>query len=206
MIGHWNFQEWLCMERNFKIYITCKFSDFVVRSLLSADGPYDKSNKVSVRPAKTHISLGIHPVWSESSLSAWRNLKKFLIIIGPLATHWAHSKDSYQTGGMPRLIWVFGGPTLILLVLSCRSSYVGQWPIFHGPMLLPYILKTVWWTDVIVGILDPCDLPDKMYVGQSPTLHGPVILPYILKTIWWINVVLKILIQCDTNIELKLYK
>ena len=33
------------------------------------------------------ISLGIHPFWSESSLSAWRNL-------GALATHWAHSKDS----------------------------------------------------------------------------------------------------------------
>ena len=27
-----------------------------------------------VRPAKTQISLGIRPVWSESSLSAWRKL------------------------------------------------------------------------------------------------------------------------------------
>ena len=40
---------------------------------------------MSMRPAKTQISLGIHPVWSESSLSAWRNL-------GSLATHWAHSE------------------------------------------------------------------------------------------------------------------
>ena len=32
--------------------------------------PHDKTNKVSVRPAKTQISLGIHPVWSESLLSA----------------------------------------------------------------------------------------------------------------------------------------
>ena len=39
-----------------------------------------------VRPAKTQISQGIHPVWSESSLSAWRKL-------GSLATHWAHSED-----------------------------------------------------------------------------------------------------------------
>ena len=39
-----------------------------------------------VRPAKTQISLGIHPVWSASSLSAWRKL-------GSLATHWAHSED-----------------------------------------------------------------------------------------------------------------
>ena len=55
---------------------------------------HDKTNKVIVRPAKTQISLGIHPVWSESSLSAWRKL-------GALATHWAHSEDSDQTGRMP---------------------------------------------------------------------------------------------------------
>ena len=69
-----------------------------------------------MRPAKTQISLGIHPVWSQSSLSAWRQL-------GSLATHWAHSEDSDQTGWMPRLIWVFAGRTVTLLVLSCRGSY-----------------------------------------------------------------------------------
>ena len=41
---------------------------------------HDKTNKVTVCPAKTQISLGIRPVWSESSLSAWRKL-------GSLATH-----------------------------------------------------------------------------------------------------------------------
>ena len=30
--------------------------------------PRDKTNKMTVRPAKTQISLGIHLVWSESSL------------------------------------------------------------------------------------------------------------------------------------------
>ena len=33
------------------------------------------------------------------------------------------SEDSDQTGWMPRLIRVFAGRTLILLVLSCRGSY-----------------------------------------------------------------------------------
>ena len=80
--------------------------------------PRDKTNKVSVRPANTQISLGIRPVWSESSLSAWRNL-------GPLATHWAHSEDSDQTWRMPRLIWVFAGRTANLLVLSRGGSYKG---------------------------------------------------------------------------------
>ena len=53
---------------------------------------------------KIQIGLGILPVWSESSLSAWRKL-------GSLATHWAHSEDSDQTGSMPRMIWVFAGRT-----------------------------------------------------------------------------------------------
>ena len=68
-----------------------------------------KPTKWHVCPAKTQISPGILPVWSESSLSALRN-------IGSLATHWAHSEDSDQTGRMPRLIRVFDGRTLILFV------------------------------------------------------------------------------------------
>ena len=32
-----------------------------------------KPTKWHVRPAKTQISLGIRPVWSEASLSAWRS-------------------------------------------------------------------------------------------------------------------------------------
>ena len=68
------------------------------------------------------ISLGIRPVWSESSLSAWRKL-------GSLATQKAHIKASVQTGRMPKLIWVFAGRTLTLLVLSCRGSN------YRGPEL-----------------------------------------------------------------------
>ena len=63
-----------------------------------------KPTKRHVRQAKTQISLGIRPVWSESSLSAWRKL-------GFLATHWTHSEGSDQTRRMPRLICVFAGRT-----------------------------------------------------------------------------------------------
>ena len=63
-----------------------------------------KPNKWHVRPAKTQISLGICPVWSQSLLSTWRN-------IGPLTTYWANSEDPDQTGQMPWLIWVFAGRT-----------------------------------------------------------------------------------------------
>ena len=79
--------------------------------------PHDITNKMSVRPVKTQISLGICPLWSESLLSAWRKL-------GSLATHWAHSEDSDQTGQMPRLIWVFAGSTVTLLVLSHHLKFL----------------------------------------------------------------------------------
>ena len=45
-----------------------------------------KPTKWHVCPVKTQIKLGIRPVRSKSSLSAWRK-------IGSLATHWAHSED-----------------------------------------------------------------------------------------------------------------
>ena len=50
-----------------------------------------------------------------SSLPAWRKL-------GSLATHYAGSENSDQTGWMPMLIWVFAGRTLTLLVLSWGGS------------------------------------------------------------------------------------
>ena len=76
-----------------------------------------KPTKWHVRPAKTQISLGIRPVWSESSLSAWRNL-------GSLATQKVHSKVSNWTGRIPRLIWVFLLCTATLLALSWGSSFM----------------------------------------------------------------------------------
>ena len=93
--------------------------------------------KTQISLGKTHISLGIRPVWSEFSLFAWR---KF----GSLATDWEHSEDSDQTWWMPRLIWVFAGHTVILLVLSRggwnepshkkRYLSVMRWAIFQISM------------------------------------------------------------------------
>ena len=54
-----------------------------------------KPTKWSLHPAKTQISLAIRPGWSESSLSAWRN-------IGFSVTHWAHTaKTLIRLGGCP---------------------------------------------------------------------------------------------------------
>ena len=107
-------------------YSACKLASSILKrmklktlsfSVILIEPPHDKTNNhVVVHPAKTQISLGIRPVWSESSLSAWRKLWS-------LATHWAHNEGSDQTGQMPRLIWVLAGRTLTLLVLSIGGSY-----------------------------------------------------------------------------------
>ena len=76
-----------------------------------------KPTKRHVRPAKTLISLGICPGWSESLLCAqW-------VAKDPRFLH-ADSEDSDQTGRMPRLIWVFAGRTTTLLVLSRGGSFL----------------------------------------------------------------------------------
>ena len=115
-----------------------------------------KPTKWSVCPAKTQISLGICPVWSESSLSTWRKLWS-------LATHWAHSEDSDQTGRMPRLIWVFTGHTchFIGFVLR-RLSYQFIWA--SSQKLLKTVFQNLikWFTVKILNIWTPencCNYP-----------------------------------------------
>ena len=63
-------------------------------------------------------------------LSAWRKL-------GSLATHWAQSEDSDQTGRMPGLIWVFAGRTVTLLVfvMSRLKCPIQTRYILHGTVL-----------------------------------------------------------------------
>ena len=53
-----------------------------------------KPTKWHVCQVKTQISLGIRPVWSESSLSAWRKL-------GSLATRWVQAKTLIRLGRCP---------------------------------------------------------------------------------------------------------
>ena len=92
-----------------------KLSNYEYELNTTSEPRHDKTNKVSVRPAKTQISLGIRPVWPESSLCVqW-------VAKDPSFLH-ADSEDSDQTGRMPRLIWVFAGRTATLFVLSCRGS------------------------------------------------------------------------------------
>ena len=82
-------------------------------SLSASETRHDKTNKMSMRPAKTQISLGIRPVRSVFACTQW-------VAKHPRFIH-ADSEDSDQT----ERIWVFAERTLTLLVLSCRSSSFG---------------------------------------------------------------------------------
>ena len=77
-----------------------------------------KPKQMTVRPEKTQISLGIRPVWSESSLCAqW--------VVKDPSFLYADSEDPDQTGRMPRRIWVFAGRTchFVGFVMSRPKCY-----------------------------------------------------------------------------------
>ena len=91
-----------------------------------------KTNKIECALNEDSDQTGHLPPWSESSLTAWRKL-------GSLATHWVHSKDSDQTGRMPRLIWIFAGCTchfvgfvMRRLMYTCTSNMIRHWWCIHS--------------------------------------------------------------------------
>ena len=59
--------------------------------LMHYEPQHDKTNKMTVRPAKTQISLGIRPVWSESSLFAQWCLHVDSEDQADLSLRWAHT-------------------------------------------------------------------------------------------------------------------
>ena len=68
------------------------------------------------------------------------------------------------------------------------------WPIFHGPVILPYILKTFWYMNTILQDYESVwhnIWPQNKCRSLWTIFHGPVILPYILKTVWYMNIILQ---------------
>ena len=89
-----------CLPVNVWLFVLQTLSKNHLNHLMT-NQQYGCTNNMAVRPAKTQISLGIRPVWSESSLSAWRK-------VGTLATHWTcwtHSEGSEMSEIEP--VWDF---------------------------------------------------------------------------------------------------
>ena len=67
---------------------------------------HDKTNKMSVRPVKTQISLGIRPVWSESfavRMKTWKALVLHYLLSAQrrLRSDWASAKTPIRLGRCP---------------------------------------------------------------------------------------------------------
>ena len=155
-----------------------------------------KPTKWSVHPAKTQISLGIRPVWSESSLCAqW-------VAKDPSFLH-ADSEDSDQTGRMPRLIWVFAGRIchfvgFVMRRLICclsvenlqRSFFTHSW---SGPWAIRPIVPILHYTLQIKK-------PKHFYsYGQDYNFHHAqcyVSTPAFIRQTWFPNLQKRILTGC----------
>ena len=57
-----------------------------------------------------------------------------------------------QSGQMPRLIWVFAGRTLILLVLSCQIKWTTSWK--------KHVFRSVWSGNTQIGLLSYRSWPE----------------------------------------------
>ena len=71
---------------------------------------------------------------------------------------------------------------------KCRSP----WPIFHGPVLLPYILNVNWCMNIIIWdyeLVWSNSWPKSKCRSLWPIFHSPVILCFILKIIWCITII-----------------
>ena len=89
-----------------------------------------KPTKWHVRPAKTQISLGIRPVWSESLLSAWRKLGSFRL--------------SYPLSAQQRLRTDWADAQADLGLRWVHSHFVGfvmRWLILNGTDIPVYSCK-----------------------------------------------------------------
>ena len=126
--SHFSMVKLHCL--NFRIitaFLGCPF--FYLNRLMT------KTTKWLVRPAKSQISLGIHPVWSESSLCAqW-------VAKGPNFHH-ADSEDFDQTGWMPRLIWVFAGRTSHFVGFVMMRLILRYLEVFDSNTISSYIFLT----------------------------------------------------------------
>ena len=61
------------------------------------------------------------------------------------------------------------------------------WPLFHVPVIWPFILKTIWWISIMLfndklmwwGIW-----PENKCRSQWPVFHGPMIKDYLMDELW----------------------
>ena len=126
--------------------LLCSWSGYLLyyisrRHILASPKPI----KWHVRPAKTLISLGIRPVWSESSLCVQ------FVAKDPSFLH-ADSEDSNQTGRMPRLIWVCAGRTCHIVNFVVRWLNLSLARPIQSFIFCIVMIEISWWILQFINI------------------------------------------------------
>ena len=114
-----------------------------------------KPTKWYVLPAKTQISLGIRPVWTESSLSAWWNMKKHWSLNYQWSAKWRLWSDWADAEADLSLRWAhshFVG--FVMRRLNSSSSAWCHLPGYLG-MQLHLINDTIPWANSPRLAIDP---------------------------------------------------
>ena len=94
----------------------------------------------------------------------------------------------------------------VSMTRSLTSKYRSLWPIFHGPVILCYILKTIWCMNIILWDYWSVWLdvwPQSKCSSVWPIIHGPVILsisPRLFDV--WVSY-FQIMRKRDPNFDLK---
>ena len=130
---------------------------------------HDNTNvtKWHVCPAKTQISLGIRPVWSESYLYAqW-------VAKDPRFPH-ADGEDSDQTGWMPRLIWVFARCTSFCWFCHAAAQMINIRHTLLELLAAVWCLSLQWWDS----------LGTRPTVVSLPQMPGKVLAHLAGRNIW----------------------
>ena len=149
-----------------------------------------KPTKWHVCPAKTQISLGICPVWSESSLSAWRKL-------GSFATHWVHSEDSHQTGHAILLVLSWGGSNVRII----RAVFVGF--VMRGLIWILWVYHTVMHPNDADWMANSVDL---VRVWSGSTLFAKTCLSENLRSLWYMYLYFYLPFTFLTEVEDSLFR
>ena len=119
-LQHWKHPEWF------------KSFDDHLESYSVYDPPHDKTNKMTVRPAKTQIRLGIRPVWSHSSLCVKWVAKDPSFPSG--CPDWSESSLGAHAS---LLVLSWGGPYFITILFANTN------PLLNG-MFVSQTLKLEW--------------------------------------------------------------
>ena len=109
--------------------------------------PHDKTNKMTVRPAKTQISLGIRPVWSVFAV----RMKKAWVLSYPLSTQrrlwsdWADAQADLSLCWMHSHFIGFVMRRLIYTLSISKGDYC--LPFFKYQMKM---CKSTWTSDLLL--------------------------------------------------------